>query len=165
MVVSQIRAEVPPVARRNGTHNVVPSDFETSTGRMNWYGAMAWVEWLASVGYGGADDWRLPFVVDSGAPVCDFAFIGTDCGYNVDTATGELAHLRYDTLGNIAEYDISGNDLQPGAGLTSTGPFYNMQASWYWSGPDEASFADYGWYLLASGGLRSYYGKSFRFNG
>ncbi len=49
------------------------------------------------------------------------AFEGTDCGYNVDTSTGEMASLFYDTLGNIAFYDTSGNGPQAGWGLPTQG--------------------------------------------
>jgi hypothetical protein len=41
-------------------YTIMASDFNTSDGRMSWFGAMAWVEWLGIIGYGGANDWRLP---------------------------------------------------------------------------------------------------------
>jgi hypothetical protein len=39
-----------------GSHVLETSDFDTGSGRMTWWGAMAWAEWLD---YGGATDWRL----------------------------------------------------------------------------------------------------------
>ena len=92
--------------------------------------------------YLGVSTWRLPRVPGSSACAPFTNRGGTNCGYNVDTDRGELAHLFYETLGNKAEYDTSGNPGQPGAGLTNTGPFQNMQATRYWYGTAETSAAD-----------------------
>ena len=82
-------------------------------GRMSWYSATAWIAGMNSssggLGYLGQSNWRLPTVTDSGAQGCvGYAFSGTDCGFNVDLDTGEMAHLHYSTLGNIAEVDATG---------------------------------------------------------
>jgi hypothetical protein len=77
-------------------------------------------------------------VTDTGASGCDIAYTGTDCGHNVDTSTGEMASLFYDTLGNIAYYDTSGSGPQSGWGLANTGPFTNLQSNYYWSGTEYA---------------------------
>ena len=50
-------------------------------------------------------------MTDRGVPGCftpDYAYTGTECGFNVDTSTGEMAHMHYNTLGNIAAFDTSG---------------------------------------------------------
>jgi hypothetical protein len=96
--------------------------------------ALAWAAGLNEYGITG---WRLPAVIDTGAPGCDFSFSGTDCGYNVQTKSGdtvysEMAYLWYVELGNKALADTSGNFNQPGWGLTNTANFQNMVASWYW---------------------------------
>lgn len=100
-----------------------------------------WIVALNEARYLGADDWRPPLVADTGPTTCDVAFTGTDCGWNVDLATGELAHLFYSTLGNSGAYDTSGV-LQPCYYaipfhcLTNTGPFSNVQTvAYYWSLP------------------------------
>ena len=159
-VVADIIAAVPTITSGNGTHNVVTGDFNTSNGRMSWYGAMAWAQWLGSIDYAGADDWRLPAIIDTDAAGCDFAYVGTDCGYNVDTSTGELAHLWYDTLGNIAYYDTSGNGPQSGWGLSNTGPFgSSMQDYVYWSGTEYAPSPGFAWRFGTNDGLQVGYGK------
>ncbi|MBK1630657.1 hypothetical protein CKO31_07845 [Thiohalocapsa halophila] len=136
-VIADIIAAVPTITSGNGTHNVVTGDFNTINGRMTWYGAMAWVEWLGSIAYAGADDWRLPAIIDTGAPGFVFAYVGSDAGYNVDTSSSEVAHLWYDTLDNIAFFDTSGGIHQPGWGLSNAGPFgISMQDSAYWSGTE-----------------------------
>jgi hypothetical protein len=105
---------------------------------MDWTTANAWATALDLDGTPGADGWRLPLVVDTGTSGCNWANTGTDCGYNVDTATGEMAHMFYVTLGNLAYYNTSGAGPQPGWGLTNTGPFSSLMASNYWSGTQYA---------------------------
>ena len=89
-------------------------------GVMTWTQAVEWIDSLnaqnAGLGYLGETNWRLPTVTDTGTPGCNFAYIGTDCGYNVDLATGEMARLFYGTLGNTGEFNTSGVQ-QPCAAL------------------------------------------------
>jgi len=119
-------------------------------GRMTWNNAVAWA---ASLTVGGFGDWRLPTIVDSGTAGCNFAYTGTDCGYNVDTSGSELAKMWYDILGNKAYFDTSGSGPQSGWGLTNTGPFTNLQSYVYWSGTEYAPGTSRAWgFLTASGG-------------
>ena len=119
-----------------------------ANGEMEWQAANTWAANLSyPVGASLIDDWRLPSIVDTGVPGCEeYAYGGTDCGYNVQTASGstvysEMAHLWYVTLGNKAPYDTSGAPQTDG-GLINTGPFLNMQAFDYWSGTEYAPYPD-----------------------
>jgi hypothetical protein len=114
-----------------------------SAGLMNWPTAMGWAASLnAGPGYLGATGWRLPTVTDTGAPGCNFSFSGTDCGENVDLATGEMARMFYGTLGNTGGHDTSGTLLGCSPCLTNAGPFSNLLPLYYWSGTEElGSFA------------------------
>lgn len=114
-------------------------------GNMTWSSAMAWAAGLTT---GGFTDWRLPTVIDSGSPGCDFSYAGgTDCGYNVQTQVGaaysEWAHLYYVTLGNLSYCPPGGaacaGGPQTGWGLTNTAYFQDMQSSLYWSGTEYVS--------------------------
>jgi hypothetical protein len=105
----------------------------TDDTRMDWATANNWAK---NLNIHGTSGWRLPTVTDTGAPGCDFSYSGTDCGYNVDPATGEMAHMFYVTLGNTAYYDTSGNFPQADYGLSNTGPFSNIQRD-YWSATEE----------------------------
>jgi hypothetical protein len=87
---------------------------------MDWNGANTWASNLV---VGSYSDWRLPTIVDTGAPGCDYSNAGgTDCGFNVQTKSGstvysELAHLYYTTLGNKANCApgvVTCNSSQPG---------------------------------------------------
>jgi hypothetical protein len=98
-------------------------------GFMDWGTAKAWV---ANLSVNGISGWRLPTMVDTGAPGCDFAYSGTDCGWNVNTSSSELAHLFYVTLGNKGFYNTSGTGGQSGWGLSNSGPFRNFAGGVYW---------------------------------
>ena len=104
----------------------------TNNNRMVWSTANDWAATLNPYG-SGITGWRLPTVTDTGTPGCNWALTGTDCGYNVDTATSEMAHMFYTTLGNKGYYAASGGGPQSGWGLTNTGPFSKLQARDYWS--------------------------------
>lgn len=105
----------------------------------------------------GITGWRLPTTTDTGSLGCDYSVTGgTDCGYNVDVTTSEMAHLYYFTLGNLAYYDESGASNQPGYGLSNTGPFSNFLPSFYWSSTENArntsSERESAWYFAMSNG-------------
>lgn len=122
---------------------------------MNWDEANTWATGLNP--YGSIiTGWRLPTVTDTGTPGCDYAFSGTDCGYNVNTATGEMAHMFYTTLGNKAYYNTSGVGPQTGWGLTNTGPFSNVQSNVYWSATEYAPDTIYAWIVATSSGVQTY---------
>ena len=104
-----------------------------ANGLMNWQAANTWATSLTDFGGG----WRLPNVVDLDSPGCTQANSGTECGYNVyssetDRRNSPLAHMYYDTLGNVGLFD-AGNNLRP-AGAINTGPFSNIMPALYWSG-------------------------------
>lgn len=109
---------------------------------------MVWAtanSWAAGLNINGITGWRLPTVTDSGDDGCNFGYSGTDCGYNVDTSTGEMASMFYDTLGNTAYYNTSGSGPQSGWGLSNTGPFSNLPSSLYWSATGYAPDTTFGW--------------------
>lgn len=132
-------------------------------GADTWANQVAWAAGYSQTHsvYGTFDDWRLPTIIDTGSPGCDWSYTGTDCGYNVDTGTSEMASLFYDTLGNLAISDTSGNDLQTGWGLTNTGPFTNLQSNDYWSGTEYAPDQYFAWFFNFFTGYQDFDDKSF----
>jgi hypothetical protein len=116
-------------------------------GYINWPGAKFWIDAMNTANYLGYNGWRLPTVTDTGTAGCNLGYTGTDCGWNVDTATGEMAHMFYTTLGDRAYYDTSGNYPQAGWGLTNTGPFSNLQSYSYWSATGYALHATLAWHF------------------
>lgn len=160
-----------------GTANTVGS-----TGRMTWDNAKAWIAGMNAANYKGHNDWRLPIVIDTDGPDadalgndgCDFAYSGTDCGYNVDTGTGELAYLFHDILGNTSYYDADG-DIAGSVdydGTCSTSDPYCLQntsadgvtfdflqSDHYWSGTEYAPYTDLAWLFYTTGGGQGFNGK------
>jgi hypothetical protein len=120
-------------------------------GPMSWTAALAWITSLNDGNHLGFSDWRLPAVTDILNPgAFDFAYSGTDAGYNVDLSTGEMANLFYKTLGNSAAFDTGGRtqpcaQAQDPACLTNTGPFSNLQPRNYWYGADDPSDPTFAW--------------------
>lgn len=117
-------------------------------GRMTWTNANAWAASLTEDGGG----WVLPTVLDTDAPGCQLYNTGTDCGYNVygsevERRDSPLAHMYYDTLGNLP--NPLGVDMpHPIVGLKNTGPFSNMQRDGYWSGTALATYPASGAWLF-----------------
>lgn len=125
-------------------------------GRTTWGNAMTWAE---SLSIGGYSDWRLPTMTDLGRNVgCDYANFGTDCGYNVETRTSELANMFYNTLGNLAVFDTSGS-FQAGSGLNNTAYFKGIQLNAYWFGVEYAPSPSNAWIFVTNGGSQYYYDK------
>jgi hypothetical protein len=115
--------------------------------RMTWDEAQSWIGTLNSSSHLGVNDWRLPQVWDSGSDGCNFSYGGTDCGWNADTSTGEMASLFYDTLGNLSVYDTEGNFPQEGYGLTNSGPFSNIPSFYTWTDTESVANSGEAWYF------------------
>jgi len=127
-------------------------------GRMTWDNSNTWA---ASLTVGGFTDWRLASINSDDTDGCNYSTNNTDCGYNVDTSTSELAYLYHDILGNTAYYDTNGN-YQSGFGLQNTSAdgvdFLNLQSYYYWSGTEYAPYTGYAWYFGTNyGGQFAYY--------
>lgn len=138
------------------------SGYDTD-GLMTWSAAVGWIASLnaqnAGLGYLGTNDWRLPTVTDTGTSGCDYAYTGTDCGWNVDLATGEMARMFYSTLGNTGYYNTSGvatgcSGTTPYC-LTNVGPFSNLQPDYYWSGTEYVPNINLAWNFNFLNGLQS----------
>ncbi len=136
-----------------------------SDGGMTWDKANEWIAAMNSAAYLGINDWRLPTVTDTGTPGCDFAYTGTDCGWNVDLSTGEMAHMFYSTLGNTGFYDTGGSPTgcSPSSPwcLTNDGPFSNLQPDVYWLGTPYAPNPSLAWLFNLTAGRQYYDSKSY----
>jgi hypothetical protein len=87
-------------------------------GGFTFAGAVAWVESLTYFGGG----WTLPSVLDLGDDGCNPPGTTPDCGYavydsEVERRGAHLAHLYYDTLGNLPYRDRNGNIVVGGGSL------------------------------------------------
>ncbi len=148
----------------SGYRSLAASDFNTGTGRMTWWGAQAWVGYLNSISYAGQTGWRLPGTTDTGTPGCNFSYSGTDCGYNVDPDSSELAHVFYDELGNQSAYTTTGSFIGGTSGVnwgvTNSGPFSNLQNTVYWLGTEYSPSPNFAWYFGADNGRQHFHYKN-----
>jgi len=113
------------LAQTHGARGTAFDDGNFGDGMLSWNQATAWV---AQLDLGGATGWRLPAMTDLDPPGCDhFQLPLSDCGYNVDPAHSELAHMFHVTLGNRSA-DV------PGGGLVHRGPFGDLDGGLYWTG-------------------------------
>lgn len=130
----------------------------SSDGRMTWANANAWAQGLT---VGAYSDWRLPLLADIGQAGCDFAYSGSDCGYNVSTSGSELAHLFHATLGNVSILDANGvfrgGSSGVNWGLVHSLPFAHMQSDMYWTQLDFGA-STHGGFDLSGGGQGAYGG-------
>lgn len=91
-----------------------------------WAEAKTWADTLV---YGGYSDWRLPTTP------------GTITGY---TSEGEMGHLYYTELGNLA-----------GGPLTNTGPFTDVHVEYpYWTGTEDSSNPNNVWIFSFNNGYQ-----------
>jgi hypothetical protein len=141
-----------------------------SDGSMTWYIAQNWIGAMNTENYLGYSNWRLPTAVDTGAPGCDFAYTGTDCGFNPDTVSSEMAHLYYEELHNIGFYDTAGNKnylYAPAAFNTGIFSNFNQFNNYgysgpmtYWTGSEPTNDAYGAWVFSTYGGSQVVVSKS-----
>lgn len=137
-----------------------------SNGVMTWSQATTWaanLSYFDTVRNITYTDWRLPTTTDTGTPGCNNALSGTDCGYNVNPASSEMAHLYFTELGNLSSRTATGADsgafvggANSGSTLDNTGLFINFQSERYWSGTEYALDTNSAWYFITDNGTQSY---------
>lgn len=112
--------------------------------------AMPWMDanaWAAGLNVSGITGWRLPINTPINGATYDTTLSTdgtTDLGFATSagwvdgsgTPVSEMGHMYYVTLGNLSICDptLPWCTLQPGGGLSNTGPFSNLLGSTYWSG-------------------------------
>ena len=115
-----------------------------SDGRMTWNESLAWIGTLNTAAFLGHTGWRLPTMgpINGVGVTYPTTYDGTtDRAYNISapgtlhagSTASEMAHLYYNTLGNLSFYDTAGNPDQPRYGITNTGPFSNIRPYKYWT--------------------------------
>ena len=106
----------------NGTYTLTTADFNTSDGRMTWWGAQAWANNLS---LGGYTDWSLPTTVD------------TANTYGYDITSSQMGDLYYNQLRFVS--GTGGSLFNHNANFILFSDF----TSWYhWSSSEVMSFFD-----------------------
>ena len=92
---------------------------------MTWSQANTWIASLNTADYLGYSDWELPSAINSD---------GTEPCSGLGCAGSQMGQLYYTSLGNT----LAG-------GLTNSGPFANLQPSYYWSSTDYGPDTSHAW--------------------
>jgi len=100
-------------------------------GRMNWPGALFWIDAMNGASYLGVSDWRLPTALNQdGTGPCGPAF----------SCTGsEMGHMFYNNLSGTAGFSVL-NSSDPDLAL-----FSNLQSNGYWSETESAADLTRAW--------------------
>jgi hypothetical protein len=105
VVIAWTDGAIPTLAGDGSIHTISAADFDATTGKMNWYGARAWINYLNVTHYKGYSDWRLPEVGTAG-------LLGGGClvcvpadGFAVDSS--EWWRLFFEELGGTAHVPIA----------------------------------------------------------
>jgi hypothetical protein len=116
---------IPTLDSTGTTHTVVAADFDAATGKMNWYGARAWANYLRVTHYTGYSDWRLPEVGTASLQTdgCTSCVPG-DGDFAVNTS--EWWRLYFEELGGTAHVPI-GTSNNGGYAL-----FQNIEGDAFW---------------------------------
>lgn len=137
-LISKIAAVTPTLNdSRYGLRTIDTSDFTTIgsfAGTVSWWGALAYVNYLNSISYGGSNQWHLPTVATQTA--------GYNTPSNGTTAGNELSELYYQELGSKA-FPVAGYGIRDSSNI-----FTNEQAyAASWSGTESASNSDRAWFF------------------
>ena len=119
----QIIADVVSVPNTGGApHTLVTSDFQKSgstyTGRMTWWGAMAWAQDLV---YGGFDDWRLA-TINLTSPSLSPHSCSDHNAATCKASGNELGYMYYIDLGGNSGNNKTGNQTVGGVTLNNIQP-------------------------------------------
>ena len=147
----------------NNGNSVVWLDYTNAP--TNWTAQNAWAAGLdsaltlylnAGVSVNWDGSWRLPSTVDG---LYSWGYDGTTTGgYNITSS--EMGHLFYTELGNKGYVATDGTYPQPEWGLSNTGDFEYIVASWYWSDTEYALDPDNAWTFGRDGGHQDFCVKS-----
>jgi hypothetical protein len=96
---------IPTLAGDGTTHTIAAADFDAATGRMNWYGARAWVNYLKVTHYKGYSDWRLPELGNASLQIGGCLVCVPGGGFAVDSS--EWWRLFFEELGGTAHLPIA----------------------------------------------------------
>jgi hypothetical protein len=135
--VSPTISNTPNFLSPTGTYSLASSINFSIDGRVTWFGAMAFINYLNSTNYAGSNQWRLPTVANTS--------FGTNTATNGTTAGDELTELFYSELGGTANRAIP-----------NTATFDNEQANAYWSGTEYASDPRGAWGFFTNGGAQGF---------
>lgn len=132
-----------------GNHLIYDTDqditwYDYTRLRNNWYNQMSWADNLTVTMPNGRifTDWGLP--TTPGTPLSLAVYIGVTGVY---TNEGEMGHLYYDELGNVANVGWVNMNRGPFTNLVVLDPELMRPITDYWSGSEYAAEPRRAWYF------------------
>ncbi len=148
-----------------GTHTLNPTEFDTTTGQLDWWAAQAFIGYLNNIDYLGHTTWTLPSVTPLN--IGGLSYNGsTDFGYNNSSTSSYLAYLYNAELANPNLYL---NQSTPAHNSSWTGiadpnftnaangqpdAFTNLASGLYWTGTEYSNYLHDAWAFDTSQGLQ-----------
>lgn len=104
----------------------------TNYSQTSWDNSLGWADSL-TITFNGMvyDNWRLPTITTNQNPP-SYGYDGTHT-YGFNITNSEMGHLFYSELGNNAYYATDASYTQSGWGLTNTGDFQHLYATFYYT--------------------------------
>jgi hypothetical protein len=114
IVTAWVNGPIPTLAGDGSSHTIVAADFNAATGKMNWYGAQAFIYYLRVTHYKGYSDWRLPEIGTASLQTGGC----TSCVPSDDfpVSSSEWWRLFFEELGGTANVPVSTSLFQNIAG-------------------------------------------------
>ena len=113
----------------SGVYSLTTADFNTSNGRLTWWGAQAWANNLS---LGGYTDWTLPTTVPA--------------QYGLNQTGSQMGDLFYNQLGGVAWTSITTTHN------ANYNLFSNVQNDTYWLSSESAPFPFIAWVFDTTNG-------------
>jgi hypothetical protein len=89
------------------SYSLTAADFDTSSGGMTWFGAVAWINYLNVTNYQGYSDWRFPNIGSAGSEpgICGGGCYPSNSGQPISSS--EWWELFFTELGGVERTPIS----------------------------------------------------------
>jgi len=146
--VSPYIINTPNFLNLTGTYTLKESDFSVN-GQTTWFGAMAYVNYLNSINYAGANNWYLPAVANPS--------FGINTVNNGISKGDELTELYYQELGSKA-YPASDMGI-----VDTNNNFMNEQLWAYWTNTEHKQNPSYSWVFSTGSGFQFYGDKNLKY--
>ena len=123
---------------KSGYHSVNSSDFSQNLGRVDWFGAQAFVTYLNSINYADSNQWILPSA-------------GSNPQRDYNQTSSQLGELFYNELGGIAT---------KGMPITPYFTFEQVNGNGYWSGTEYVPDPRAAWDFYTGVGIQDFGNKN-----
>ena len=142
---------IPNSYNPTGAHTLSSVDVDTTSGRMDWWFARAWVNYLNATSYAGSNRWSLPTTLDNYPGNLGYPDGGSG---HPSQESSQLAQLFYGGLGQVAYSSIALSHNSSYALFSQISTVAN-DGEGFWSGTQFTTHPDWAWVFSPSSGLQT----------